>query len=200
MSKIVWVVAAIVSLVALAVALVVLPDTGMWIFVGLWGSIAIGSVVRAFRKRTGPPAQEPGRDALAAYEANYLNRPPQRIQWPLDTEPTTSVVDDLCRRRPRRRRHPGQPDHRGSDRPETTRPAPETSRPLNPSLTAQRPQVATAMTMLTARKHVTNTVSRTRHGEKWRSVRVRWAPKARASIASATRSACRMAEASSGTM
>ncbi|MGW9632316.1 hypothetical protein ACWGST_16600 [Agromyces sp. NPDC055520] len=94
MSRIVWVVVAVVSLAALAVAYVVLPDTGVWVFAVLWGAIAIGSVVRVLRKRTGPPVQEPGRDALAAYEENYLNRPPQRIQWPLDTEPTTSVVEN----------------------------------------------------------------------------------------------------------
>ena len=44
------------------------------------------------------------------------------------------------------------------------------------------------------------TVSRTRNGTRWRSVRVGWAPKARESIARATRSAWRMAPASSGTM
>ncbi|RXZ49382.1 hypothetical protein ESP57_10740 [Agromyces fucosus] len=95
MPKIIWVVVAIASLAAVAVTMALFPDAiGPWIAVILWGSIAVGSVIRVFTKRSGPPAQEPGRGALEAYESNYLNRLPHRIEWPIDQEPSTSIVED----------------------------------------------------------------------------------------------------------
>lgn len=95
MSKIIWAGVAIAGLVAVAVTMALFPDAiGPWIAVILWGSIAVGSVFRVFTRRSGLPAQDPGRGALEAYESNYLNRRPHRIEWPIDQEPSTSIVED----------------------------------------------------------------------------------------------------------
>lgn len=95
MSKIIWTVVAIASLAAVAVLLVLFPESaGPWIAAALWGSIGVGMVIRIFTKRSGPPAQEPGRGALEAYEQNYLGRRPHRVEWPVDEEPTISIIED----------------------------------------------------------------------------------------------------------
>ena len=95
MSKIIWTVVAIASLAAVAVLLVLFPESaGPWIAAALCGSIGVGMLIRIFTKRSGPPAQEPGRGALEAYEQNYLGRRPHRVEWPVDEEPTISIIED----------------------------------------------------------------------------------------------------------
>ncbi|SIN92139.1 hypothetical protein [Agromyces cerinus] len=95
MSKIIWTAVAIAGLAAVAILLALFPESaGPWIAAALWGSIAVGMVIRILTKRSGPPAQEPGLGALEAYESNYLGRRPHRAEWPVDEEPTTSIIED----------------------------------------------------------------------------------------------------------
>ncbi|KRC62429.1 hypothetical protein ASE14_00900 [Agromyces sp. Root81] len=69
-------------------------SAGPWIAAALWGTIGVGMVIRIFTKRAGPPAQEPGRGALEAYEQNYLGRRPHRAEWPVDEDSTTWIIED----------------------------------------------------------------------------------------------------------